>query len=152
MAWGRREGRGNGVALLALLVALAALFLAWSAYRRTGGTMGELTQGVRGLDHPLKVGEDSDWKGALDRARARLAERRPDVESQRNLEQVRRDVAEIRESLAHAFRNIGENTGDEAKQKWRGVDADLERLEAELKEGGARAKATLDGLLEKMKR
>jgi len=149
MAWGqRREGRGNGVAWLALLVALAAMFLAWSAYRRTGGTMGQLTGGFRGLDRPFTVGEDSDWKGALERARARLAERRPEVEADRNLEQVRRDVVDIRDSLARSFRGAG----DEAKEKWRGLDGDFERLEAQLKEGGSHAKATLDELLDKMKR
>lgn len=148
MAWGkRREGGGNGIAWLALLVALAALFLAWSAYRRTGGTMGQLTQGVPGLDRPFTVGENGDWKGALDRARARLEERRSEVDAERNLEKVRRDVAAIRESLERSFRGAGE----QAKEKWRGLDGDLERLEGQLREGGSRAKATLDEILEKMK-
>lgn len=148
MAWGkRREGGGNGVAWLALLVALAALFLAWSAYRRTGGTMGQLTQGLRGLDHSFTVGEDGDWKSALERARARLEQQRPEVDAERNLEQVRHEVADVRQSLERSFRGAG----DQAKEKWHGLDGDLGRLEAQLREGGAKAKATLAELLDKMK-
>ena len=142
MAWGRREGGGGGcLSVLALLVALAALFVAWSAYKRTGGTLDQLTRGT------VKVG-DLDWQGAVDKARERLQEHRPEVESQHNLEQVRRDVAEIRASLERAFRG----SGGEAKEKWRNLDGDLDRLQAQLREGGAKAKATLDEVLEKMKR
>jgi hypothetical protein len=148
MAWGKSKGGGGGcLAVLALLVALAALFVAGSAYRRTGGTLGELTQGMKGLDRSFPVG-DADWKRALDKARERLQERRPEVADQRNLEQVRRDVAEIRETLERSFRG----TGSEAKDKWHGLDGDLQHLEAQLREGGAKARTTLDEVLEKMKR
>ena len=38
MAWGRkREGGGGCVSLLALLLALVALVVAWAAYRPAGG-------------------------------------------------------------------------------------------------------------------
>src|SRR5947207_3095890 len=66
MAWGKNKGGGGGgcVAWLALLVALAALFVAWSAWRRTGGTFGQLTEKAKSFDGSFTVG-DSDWKGAL---------------------------------------------------------------------------------------
>ena len=142
MAWGKSRGGGGGgcLAVLALLVALAALFVAWSAYKRTGGTFGQLTQGVNV--------RDADWQGALDKARERLQERRTDIEGQHNLEQVRRDVAQIRDSLEHTFRG----TGAEAKDRWRGLDGDLQRLDEQLREGGAKARSTLDEILEKMKK
>ncbi|HKH46690.1 MAG TPA: hypothetical protein VKM72_18690, partial [Thermoanaerobaculia bacterium] len=38
MTWGSKKG-GGGPAWLALLIALVALWIAWSAYRRTGGTL-----------------------------------------------------------------------------------------------------------------
>jgi hypothetical protein len=146
MAWGKsRESRGNGVGCLALLVALAALFVAWSAYRRTGGTWGELTRGA--LDRPFTVSASSDWEDALKRAREKLTERRSEVAAERNLEQVGRDVAAVRKSLERSFRDAGEA----AKARWRGLDGDLGRLEAQLREGGAQAKATLDEILDKMK-
>ena len=143
MAWGRnRSGGGGGcLAVLALLVALAALFVAWSAYKRTGGTLDQLTHGT------VKVSE-VDWQGALDKARAQLQQHEPEVQDQRNLEQVSRDVAEIRASLERAFHS----SGGDAKEKWRGLDGDLDRLQQQLREGGAKAKATLDEILEKMKR
>lgn len=149
MAWGKsREGGGGCVAWLALAVALAALFLAWSAYRRTGGTFDQATQGVRDLERSFKVDGDGEWRGALDRARERLQGHRSEVEGDRNLEQVRRDVEQIRESLARAF----EGTGEVSKSKWRDLDGDLERLQAQLREGGSKARATFDEILEKMKR
>jgi hypothetical protein len=153
MAWGKSKGGGGGgcVSWLALVVALAALFLAWSAYRRTGGTFDQATEGVRDLERSLKVdgvGGDGDWRSALDKARERLQEHRAEVEGERNLEQVRRDVEQIRESLARAF----QGTGEVSKSKWRDLDGDLDRLQAQLREGGSRALATLDGALEKMKR
>jgi ElaB/YqjD/DUF883 family membrane-anchored ribosome-binding protein len=150
MAWGkssRGSGGGGCLGVLALLVSLTALFVAWSAYQRTGGTFGQLTRGVKSFDRSFDIG-DTDWRGALSKARERLQEHRPEVEDRRNLEQVRRDVAQIRESLEHAFHG----TGTEAKEKWRGLDGDMQRLEAQLREGGSKARATLDEVLEKMKR
>jgi hypothetical protein len=153
MAWGKSRGGGGGgcVSWLALVVALAALFLAWSAYRRTGGTFDQVTAGVRDLDRSFKVdgvGGDGEWRSALEKARERLQGHRPEVESERNLEQVRRDVEQIRESLARAF----QGTGEVSKGKWRDLDGDLERLQAQLREGGSRALSTLDEAVEKMKR
>ena len=144
MAWGRDRGGGGGgcLSMLALLVALAALFVAWSAYKRTGGTVSQLTQGV-------KIGDigNGDWQSAVDKAREKLQERRPEVESQRNLEQVNRDIAQIRESLERAVHG----SGGDAKEKWRSLDGDLDRLQQQLREGGAKAKAALDEVLAKMK-
>ena len=149
MAWGKSRGGGGGcVSWLALVVALAALWLAWSAYRRTGGTFDQVTEGVRDLDRSFQVDTDGDWRSALDKARERLEGHRSEVEGERNLEQVRRDVEQIRESLSRAF----QGTGEVSKGKWRELDGDLERLQAQLREGGARALSTLDGALEKMKR
>jgi len=149
MAWGKSKGGGGGgVAFLALLVALIALFVAWSAYRRTGGSVDQLVPGTGDLNRPFRVGADGGVAGVLERARARLAERRADVAGDRNLEQVRRDVAEVRASLERAYRD----SGAQAKEKWRGLDGDLERLEQQLREGGQRAVATLDAALDKMRR
>ncbi len=112
MAWGKRSGGGGGVAWLALLVSLAALFLSWKAYERTGGELGELR--VSGTE------SGSDWGEDLDRARERLLERRGDVESEEDLEGVRRDVAEIRENLER----LSEDAGSGARERWRSLDAE----------------------------
>lgn len=116
MAWGKKSGGGGGgIAWLALLVSLAALFLSWKAYERTGGRLQD-------LDARVSVGnpEPADWREELDRARERLLE--GDLEPE--------EVARMRESLARSFRNAGED----ARRGWRELDRDLERLQDQLRE------------------
>lgn len=142
MAWGKKSGGGGGVAWLALLVALAALFLSWKAYQRSGGRLAD-DLAFRSPD----VSVEGDWRDELARARERLLERRDEIESEEDLAGVQRDVARIRESLERSF----ESGGAEAREGWRDLDADLERLQAQLKEGSSRALETLDSAVEKMK-
>ncbi|HYO13138.1 MAG TPA: hypothetical protein VE685_08095 [Thermoanaerobaculia bacterium] len=153
MAWGKKQsGGGGGVAWLALIVAILALILAWSAYRRTGGDLDSLVQDVsedagRRVRGAAEEGTDAVGRQAeLAEARARLLGHRAEVEADRNLQKVREDVAEIREDLELSYRNAGEG----AKARWRNVDAELERLEARLREGSARAVDSLDAAVEKI--
>lgn len=149
MAWGSKKGGGGGPAWLALLVALVALWVAWSGYRRTGGTLDTLIANplapAAEAERPAET-ERGDWRAALDRARERLLDRRDDVQQDRDLEAVQRDVAEIRAALERTWRGAGE-----AKEKWQDLDAELERLQAQLRAGSERAKETLDGLVRRMK-
>lgn len=148
MAWGSKKSGGGGPAWLALLVALVALWIAWSAYRRTGGSFDTLV--ANPLEAPKAElpaeAEEGDWRAALDRARERLLSRRDEVEQDRDLEAVQRDIAEIRAALEKAWRGAGE-----AKEKWQDLDAELERLQRQVRDGSAKAKETLDGLVQKMK-
>ena len=146
MAWGRQKASGCGVAWLALVVALLALYVAWSAYRRTGGDLGQLVQFERG-EAEVPTAETADWRDSLEQARKRLLAWRPEVEDDGDVEAVRRDVAEIRANLERAYRGAGA----EAREKWRTLDAELKRLEDQLREGSSRAKETLDSLLDKMR-
>jgi hypothetical protein len=141
-----RSGGGGGVAWLALLVSIAALWLSWQAYQRTGG---ELSW----LDHKVEVGEPSSpssstWKEDLARARERLLGHRDDVKSERNLSQVQEEVESIRRNLSKKL----DGAGEVPRQDWRGVDGDLRRLEAELKAQSDKALATLDDTIARMKR
>lgn len=153
MAWGKKQSSsGGGVAWLALIVAIAALVLAWSAYKRTGGDLDDVLKGVtEGAERSVR-GAAADGSGAVERqsdlakARVRLLGRRAEVEADRNLEQVRRDVAEIRESLERAYEDAGAGT----KERWRDLDAELEKLEARLREGSAKAVDSLDAAVEKI--
>jgi hypothetical protein len=129
------------LAALALVVALAALFVAWSAYKRTGGDLDQLVR------MEAEGSGEAAWRDDLARARERLLRRRSDVEEGRDLDQVRRDVAEIRGDLERAF----DDAGEQARERWRAMDAELERLQAELDERGSQAKETLDSLLDKMR-
>jgi hypothetical protein len=133
MAWGKKSSGGGGIAWLALLISLAALFLSWKAYERTGGRLQD-------LDASVSVGEPepADWREELDRARERLS--RGDLEPE--------EVARMRESLARSFRDAS----TDARRGWRELDSDLERLQAQLRQGSSRAKETLDRAVEKMKK
>ena len=110
MAWGKKSNGGGGIAWLALLVSLAALFLSWKAYERTGGRLQDLEARVSVGDP-----EPADWREERDRARERL--RRGDLEPE--------EVARMRESLSRSFRDAGED----ARRSWRELDRDLERLQ-----------------------
>jgi len=135
------------MARLALLVAIVALVFSWAAYRRSGGELKQVwndaARGVAGF----KLGEDSNQQADLAQARARLLGHRAEVAADRNLDQVRRDVADIRTSLERSFANAGAVT----KDRWRGLDDDLGRLETQLRQGGSKALATLDSALEKIR-
>jgi len=148
MAWGSKKSGGGGPAWLALLVALVALWIAWSAYRRTGGSLDTLV--ANPLEAPKAElpaeAEEGDWRAALDYARERLLSRRDEVQEDRDLEAVQRDIAEIRATLEGAWHGAGE-----AKEKWQDLDAELEKLQRQVRDGSAKAKETLDGLVQKMK-
>jgi hypothetical protein len=132
------------VAWLALLVALAALWLSWQAFQRTGGDL-------PWLDRKVEVGEPAagaPWKEELARARERLLGHRDEVRSERNLSEVQRDVEELRHNLEKKL----DRTGSSSHEDWRQVDGDMQRLEAELREKSAKAMETLDRTLDEMKR
>lgn len=133
-----RSGGGGGVAWLALIVSLVALFFSWKAYERSGGRIDDLEV----LSTEVEVGDESppDWREALDEARETLDDARENLGGD--------DVARVREKLARSFRNAGEG----AKRGWRDLDSDLERLQGQLEKGSSRAKETLDETLVKMKR
>ncbi len=134
MAWEKKRSGGGGIAWLALLVSLAALFLSWKAYERTGGRLNEVLNTTVSVGEP----EPADWREELERARERLT--KGDLEPD--------EVARMRESLARSFRDASEGT----RRGWRELDSDLERLQGQLREGSSRAKETLDSAVEKMKR
>ena len=131
-----RNGGGGGVAWLALIVSLVALFFSWKAYERSGGRVGDI------LDTQVSVGDESppDWRAALDEARETLDDARENLGGD--------DVARVRERLARSFRHAGEG----AKRGWQDLDSDLERLQGQLEKGSSRARETLDETLDKMKR
>lgn len=133
-----RSGGGGGVAWLALIVSLVALFFSWKAWERSGGRIDDLEV----LDTEVSVGDESppDWRAALDEARETLDEARENLGGE--------DVARVREKLARSFRNAGEG----ARRGWRDLDSDLERLQGQLEKGSSRARETLDETLDKMKR
>jgi hypothetical protein len=145
------------MARLALLVAIVALIVSWAAYRRAGGQLRDVwTDAIRGTDLHLGSAGDGGDGGpavALDRqadllrAQGRLLQHRAEVATDRNLGQVERDVAEVRRSLERSY----QNAGAAAKERWQGLDTELDRLEAQLRQGGSKALASLDAAVAKIR-
>jgi hypothetical protein len=123
------------MARLALLTAIVALVLSWTAYRRSGGEV-------------ATIGKDVVRSAGPADARASSAEPASPVPDDHNLEQVRRQVAELRASLERAY---GSATG-QTRERWKGIDGDLGRVEAELKAKSAKGLAELEATLEKLRR
>ena len=142
------------MARLALLVAIVALVFSWAAYRRSGGQLKEIWGDATRGAASFRVGSPVDDGAAalkrqtdLARAEGRLLGHRAEVAGDRNLGQVVRDVAEVRQNLERSYRNTSAAT----REKWQAVDAELNRLEAQLKQGGANALATLDSAVAKIR-
>jgi hypothetical protein len=123
------------MARLALLIAIVALVLSWTAYRRSGGEMATISKDVVRSAGPAET-------------RASGPEPAAPAADDPNLEQVRRQVAELRASLERAYGNA---TG-QTKERWKGIDGDLGRVEAQLKEKGAKGLAELEATLERLRR
>jgi hypothetical protein len=109
MTWGQKKS-GGGAGRLALILSILALVLAWAAFRRTGGELGTLWNDVtRGAGDRVRIvadGSDAvERQAELARAQTRLLGRRAEVAGERNLEQVRREVAEIRGDLERSYRD-----------------------------------------------
>jgi phage terminase small subunit len=155
MAMGSKKSGCSGLAFLALLVALLALWVGWSAYRRTGGTLDTLVKSPFGdatettaSDLPAEA-EEEDWRAALEKARKELLRRRDDVANDRDLAAVQRDLTEIRQNLERAWQTAGDKAG-KARDTWRELDGDLERLQGQVREKSRKAQETLDALAKKL--
>jgi len=135
------------MARLALLMAIVALVFSWAAYRRAGGQLTEIWSDATRGAASFRVGSPDGGKTALAQAESRLLGHRAEVAGDRNLSQVERDVAEVRQNLERSYHNASAAT----REKWQGVDAELNRLEAQLKQGGADALATLDSAVAKIR-
>ncbi len=152
MAWGQKKS-GGGAGRLALILSILALLVAWTAYRRAGGELGTLwgdLTGLKGVGVRVNMDKGPDAverQSELAQARTRLLARRAEVAGERNLEQVRQEVAEIRSGLERSYSNASAG----AKERWEDLDGDLERLQGQLREGGSKALDTLDSALAKIR-
>lgn len=141
---------------LALVVALVALAVAWMAYLRTGGSLETLVNqpwraGGAGAEAPAGTTADASgntgWRDRLNAAREKLLENRGKVQAERNLEQVREDIESIRRDLRASFDGASETT----LERWRQVDAELERLQRQVRDGSNQAVQTLDSVADRLR-
>jgi hypothetical protein len=140
MSWGKKKGGGSPMlARLAFLISLVALVLSWSAYRRTGATLSDLL--------PRTGGASISSDPVEDRAYNRLLGQRDEIVEHRNLDRVSAEVREVRADIEQSLTGAS----SEARARLRQLDADLERLEVQLREGGEKAVSTLDSALDKLR-
>lgn len=146
------------VAWLALLLSLAALVLAWAAFRHSGARLDALLDergaaldgmiGLGGAREALGRGERAArWRAALAAAETRLQGRRAELETRRDFAGARQEVDAVRADLARAFADAGAA----ARLRWQALDGDLDRLDRQLREGSSEALATLDGVVERIR-
>lgn len=146
MAWGQKKSSGGCAGRLALILAVLALLVAWAAYRRAGGELGTFWGDLTAFN--FNIGSDAvERQSDLAQARTRLLARRTEVAGERNLDQVRQEVAEVRASLERSYRDASAGT----KEHWKKLDADLERLQGQLREGSSKALDTLDSVVAKIR-
>lgn len=128
---------------IAVVLSVLALFLAWSAYNRTGTDV--RTQVMRTGEQAY----DASREG-LDslQAQVRLQELRADLASGVELENAEETVATVRQDLARAYQNSTEVT----QEQWQEVQRDLDQLEDQLRNGSADALQTVEGLIERTQR
>lgn len=142
MSWGKKKGGGSPMlARLAFLISLVALVLSWSAYRRTGATLSDL---LPKTEAAAAAAEDTAVEA---RAYSRLAAQRAEIAAHRNLDRVSAEVKEIRADIERSLTGVS----SEARARLRELDADLARLERQLREGGEKAVSTLDAALDKLR-
>lgn len=163
MAWGKRSGGDGCMGRLALVLAVLALILAWMAYRRTGGDLETLLRAPweagratiegrsgDGSEAPAAESGEAGWRARLAEARAKLLENRGEVEAERNLDQVRKDIENIRRDLRTSFDGASEVT-QATLERWRQVDAELERLQTQVRDGSNQAVDTLDSVADRLR-
>ncbi|MDP9119788.1 MAG: hypothetical protein M3O15_00185 [Acidobacteriota bacterium] len=154
----KQSGGAGCIAWLALLLAVVALILGWTAFRRTGGSWRSLWESSPAeprVERPMKEardvlsGESRDLgrEAALAEARVRLLARRAEIETDRNLQAVRDEVAGVRTRLERTYQGAGR----EARARWESIDAALLRLDRELRQGGDRAEKALDSVLDELR-
>jgi ElaB/YqjD/DUF883 family membrane-anchored ribosome-binding protein len=143
---------------LALGVALVALALAWLAYLRTGGSLdtlvnqtwktGDTTAAADNeREAPSADSDNANWRARLTEAREKLLESRGEVEAEQNLEKVREDIESIRRDLRASFDGASETT----LERWRQVDAELEQLQRQVRDGSNQAVGTLDSVADRLR-
>jgi hypothetical protein len=137
----RGEGGGSGTARLALVLSIIALVLAWQAYRRTGGTL-------PGVDQPIvHTWDKQEAEAAAAEARDRLLDLRARLDARGNVDQLQRDLADLRRDLERSF----EGAGKEASERWKEADRSLARLDERLDQGGEQAREALDQALTRLR-
>jgi translation initiation factor IF-2 len=116
------------LAVLALIIAIPALIIAWLAYNRSGQDL-ETEISAQAQESV----EYTRQQIALLEARARILYIRTQLLTEENLDEAEQELAQVRSDLNEEFANAR----TEVKQQWQQIDTQLEDVEANLRTGTA---------------
>lgn len=127
---------------VALVIAVIALAVSWSAYNKVGNTISTKAEWA--------VKEDIDELQrdiAIAQARTELLTLRSEIAAEEFSEDLAQEVDDIRMSLAVAFAGAGMTV----QEGWQEVDSDLEQLAYQIREGSADSLETLNDAIRNLR-
>ena len=126
---------------IALAISIMALLLAWAAYNRAGIDLEQQIEfQLTGIRQEIKE------QIALAEARIKLNAIRTRVVLRNEYYEARMDVISLRRDLKQSF----ELAEQESKELWMEIDADLEKLEVELRDESSEALVRIDQIIGKL--
>lgn len=131
------------ISVLALIIAILALVLAWISYNKTGVDLErKLNQEVQELQREARI------ELVQLETRVRLLSLRAEVLAAESYEGLAEEAVDIRNNLNRAY----DNASVEARQEIQELDRQLETLESELRTDSANAVETIQAALEILER
>lgn len=134
--------------ILAFIVGLIALVIAWAAYNRAGTDLEEQAvqeteEGIAEVEEGAETAaEETEQAAARAEARTELLAVRARVEADENYAEAVSEVNQIENRLAAAY----EDAGEDARQEWAEMQEEFDQLEAGLRSGTANALELFAGL------
>ncbi len=116
------------ISFLALIVAVVALVLGWSAFNRSGTNLGNIAE-----NQINQATNEVRQEMALMEARARVSMIATGLNTQEDLQQAQSELREVRADLNQTF----QNANAEIREDWREIDNNLEAAETQMREGTA---------------
>lgn len=116
------------ISVLALIVAVVALVLGWSAFNRSGRDLGNVAE-----NQVNQAANEIRQEMALMEARARVSMIATGLDTQEDLQEAQAEIREVRADLNQSF----QNASAEVRQDWREIDNNLEAAETQIRQGTA---------------
>jgi uncharacterized protein (DUF342 family) len=133
----------SAVAWIALVGAVLALLLGWTAFNRSGRDVSTIVE-----NQTQEAVEDVAIITARAQAAAELTAIRAQIETQQNLQEAQAQLQNTRADLRQAYANAS----IEVRQEWQQIDAQLQNAEDSIRNNSANAIENLNDALATLKR
>lgn len=138
-----RENGSSVVGWISLIIAVIALILGWTAFSRSDQ---DVTDEINA--NVVQARQELEQDFALLEARTRLAALRSKIIAEENYNKTANDIADIRADLRASYADASLETRARLDE----MDADLEKLENDLRSGSANAIDAFQRALESLER